>query len=728
MALTFFLDFESRSRSPIKLVGGLNYVADPTTEPLCLCGSDGVRNYVWSPFPGPLRPIASDLPLVVEHGAYPSAIVEASEGRTCVAHNAEGFDRPLWEALGLPPRAWADTVPLARRAQLPGKLELLAERVLGVGKDKRGRSVTLAMSKPVALSRAAVDGAADAARQLIALGDAGPSPLTGVSEAGLGTLRLLAPEWWALPSGELRAFLASLVASPPYGAEVLRDPDPAQLTEIVRYCLKDVDLMRRICEKERLLEPHVDDDALEADRRINSRGVEVDLALVRALLREADRLTREAGERASAATGGEIGEAELRSTATLIRFLAKHGIDVEDTKSETVRPLLASATGDVLPIVLRARLDVARVSSGKLRKLLATVSADGRLRGAHAYYQAHTGRWAGRGMQTQNLPRAVRGMAPDTPERLVEGAKIERLLGDAKVSPAEATGSLIRQCFVGRPGLAVLDFKQIEARAVLYLAGDLAGMRRFDEGDPYLDLAERLFGQRVEKSDPRRQIAKVTILGSSYGAGPDALARYFAKNNVDPTRFGLEPAMLVEAWRSANPLIAGEETGREYTDGSGRLRKRRRGGYWKALEADAKAAVREPGANHGDWRMFPDGLTFWLPSNRHLLYRDAQVGPFEDRREALTYWNPSKRKRVSTYGGRLCENVTQAFARDFLAEGLVALESAGFATVLHTHDEFVVECSASDYDRVAAIVSSPPSWAPDFALGVDGHWSRRYAK
>ena len=685
-----YLDFETRSLADIKLLGGLNYVAASSTDVLALCASDGARRWCWSPFGLPdRRALGAEVSVSTE----PWEIVAATEGARVVAHNAEGFDRPVWEALGLPEREWVDSLPLARRAQLPGKLESLAAYVLGEGKAEAGRKVTLSLSKPIALSAQAVDLAVQAAHGYLA----GHLLPTGARQ-----LQLLGV--WP-PSDEA---LRSLIASPPYGAEVLPTPSPAQLTEVIRYCMQDVELLRRVCEAERLLEPHVDDDALEADRRVNHRGVAVDLALVDRLLMRADAIVREAGERAYAASEGAIGEAELRKTAKLRSWLAENGVQIPDCKAETIRHVLqTSEPPPAARKVLHSRLDVARVATGKLKALKARASADGRLRGAHGYYEAHTGRWAGRGVQTQNLPRAVKGADPDRLEAM----------------GPEQVGALVRQCFVGDPGLVVLDFKQIEARALLYLAGDLAGMNAFDDGDPYLALACRIFNAEVKKGDPRRQVAKVTILGSQYGAGPDALARYFVKNGV---MTDLDPAFLVESYRRANPLVAGEETGREYTDEAGRLRRRRKGGYWKSLERDARRAIG--GEPTGGWHVEDGDLFYTLPSGRVLRYREAAVGPFEDRDSALTYFNPKKKKRVATWGSRLAENLSQAFSRDFLAEGLVRLELAGYRVVMHTHDEFVIEAPESALDECARIVSERPTWAPDFALGVEGAWARRYAK
>lgn len=731
----FSLDFETRSTSPIKVVGGHNYVEDPSTSVLCLVGTDGQRIYVWSPFPGPLGPIGNRLPLVVEHGPYPSAIVAASEGRVCVAQNAEGFDRPLWEALGLPPREWADTLPRLRRAQLPGKLEAAAQFVLGEGKLKSGQKATLALSKPVAMSAGAVTAAVVYARWLLRDGyhAAADEP-----KAGRGSLEMLVPGLAGdlLTDPTVLAALQSIVDSPPFGAEVLRDPNPAQLTEVVRYCMKDVVLMDRLIEAERLLWPHVDDDALEADRRINARGVQVDLELVAALLAEADRVVAEAGARVHRATNGELDESALRSAARLKEWLKPRVGELPDVKAETIREALRPVelalecsptpleAESVTAIVLRARLDVARVATGKLKALQHRTSPDRRLRGVHAYYQAHTGRWAGRGVQTQNLPRAVKGLPPTIADDLVA-----RKLGAGSGLSAEAIGSLIRQCFVGDPGLAVVDFSNIEARAICYLAGDLEGMRRFAEGDPYSELASRIFNDRVVKPDPRRQVGKTAILGGQYGAGPDALERYAKKSGVSLA--GVSALELVEGWRRANPLIAGVETGGEFTDSAGRPRRKRRGGWWKDLERGARRAVTTGSAPGTPWSFDGRDLWYHLPSGRVLRYREAQVGPCDDRDNTLSYLDLRRGKRVTTYGGKLSENVTQAFSRDFLAEGLVSLEQRaadGMRTVLHTHDEFVVECAKELEAEVVRIVTTPPAWAPDFALGAESHWSRRYAK
>lgn len=736
-----FLDFETRSRADLPVIGGHNYCTDPTTEIVCLCAAteDGSRAWVVTPFPGPLGHLGEPLGLddcdleeccdAVDLPA--SLLAEIQRDPRAVAHNAEGFDRLLWRSFGFPEVEWLDSLPRARRAGLPGKLEQLTQILYGTGKDKAGRRVMLGLSKPVALSRAAVDAAVRAAR-------------AGAPDR---TLRMiLGPN----PSADA---LRSVVEAPPYGVEVLRDPDPAQLTEVVRYCLLDVALLRAAWLDEGLGRPHVDDPVLAEDTAVNRRGMPVDLELTRALLVEADKVTADAGRRASEATAGEVTESTLRSTAELKAWLRRHKVDLADVKADTVRAVLAeraarsplTAVSDPVSIVLAARLDVARVAAGKLRALLARVCPDGRLRGALAYHQAHTGRWAGRGVQVQNLPRPPKGMRDDLADALV-GVLPAALDPPPSPLPAEWVGGLIRQCFAAPEGrlLVVYDYSQIEARALLWLAGDLEGLDVFRRGDPYRAAAGALFNvdpASIPKDDVRRQVGKILVLGAGYGAGPDAIERVAQKNGVDVTAAGTTPLAMVESWRAQHPKAAGYPVpdGRVWTDDQGRVRVVRRGGWWRALERGARRAVAgdpEPGL----WSY--DGCDLWytLPSGRPLRYRDARietVAKHGKEKPGLTYYSAERRCRIDTYGPRLAENISQAFCRDLLAAALVEIgrraDPEWPTVVAHVHDELVLEVEeyaweAETRTALERILTTPPAWADGFPIAVEGHAARRYTK
>jgi len=267
------IDWETRSRIDLRRTGGHAYVADNTTEVLCGAALVDQTVYAWSPWPfeafdpTPLAPVPLE-PLVLERHVSdlpPAVVLAAARQQGLVAHNAEGFDRPLWEALGLPEVSWYDSVPRARRQGLPGKLETLATGLYGQGKDAAGRRLMLLLSRP--------------------------------------------------RRGKLL------------------EPVSAVLTQVVRYCVRDVLLLACLWEDERLGDPHPDDAVLELDARINRRGVRVDQDFLVAL-RDAEREHAAAAFARAAAHG--VTETMLRSPKALLAWLRVHGCSLPNVKAETI--------------------------------------------------------------------------------------------------------------------------------------------------------------------------------------------------------------------------------------------------------------------------------------------------------------------------------------------------------------------------------------------------------
>jgi len=401
--------------------------------------------------------------------------------------------------------------------------------------------------------------------------------------------------------------------------------------------------------------------------------------------------------------------------------------------------------------VLVARLAVARVTGGKAAALMRRVCADSRLRGWGVYHGAHTGRFSARGFQPHNLPRPVENIpadawAPDAPA----------LARKLDVPLAEVLGSMLRGLLVAPDGMqfAIVDYASIEARGLLWLAGDEHGLevyRRFDAGDgadPYRVAAAGIYGvtvANVTKSD--RLVGKIATLALGYQGGPGAFERMATAFGVDLS--DLDVPGIVDAWRDAHPLVAGTRKGKWQTPDK-RWVITRKGGLWRNLKAAAWATVeREPGtAGHvfGAGRcvfgMEGPHLIITLPSGRPLVYRRARIEEVDSRWgtrvEALTY--ASARGRVSTYGGKLCENITQAVCRDLLASALVELEAGrrsdvalGYipraTTVLHIHDEIISEVrGAAGLAVVEAAMLNVPAWAAGLPVAVDGKLARRYTK
>lgn len=132
-----------------------------------------------------------------------------------------------------------------------------------------------------------------------------------------------------------------------------------------------------------------------------------------------------------------------------------------------------------------------------------------------------------------------------------------------------------------------------------------------------------------------------------------------------------------------------------------------------------------------------DWLTLKLPSGRFLCYYQPEIQEhrqFENTDE-ITFMgvNQFNRKweRISTYGGKLVENVTQAVARDVLAHNLSAIEQAGYQVVTTIHDEVITEAAKdSEYnaESLSALLATVPEWAEGLPLGAEGYESARYRK
>ncbi len=95
--------------------------------------------------------------------------------------------------------------------------------------------------------------------------------------------------------------------------------------------------------------------------------------------------------------------------------------------------------------------------------------------------------------------------------------------------------------------------------------------------------------------------------------------------------------------------------------------------------------------------------------------------------------------RMSTFGGRLMENIVQAVAHDLLRFAILGLRAAGFPTVLHVYDEIVTEIPklpptpAGAIDviiaKVEEIMSRVPWWAKGWPVRASGGWRGwRYRK
>lgn len=457
------------------------------------------------------------------------------------------------------------------------------------------------------------------------------------------------------------------------------------------------------------------------DYELNLRGIQLDRGLVHGALKinaeNRDRLIR----RAVALTGLP----NPNSRDQLLGWLKDNGMELTALTKETVSQGLETAQGAVREMLdIRRRL--AKSSVSKYQAMERAVCHDGRIRGTLQYYGAgRTGRWAGRIVQTQNLPHDV-PPAMDVARKLVKEGSLERLRLFYGNVP-DTLSQLIRACFVAKPGctLVVADFSAIEARVLAWLADEKWRMKVFAEGgDIYCASASSMFGVPVVKHGVNghlRQKGKVAELALGYGGGVNALIAMGA------LKMGLaedELPDIVQKWRKASPHI------RQY--------------WYTVEEAAIKAldtAAPQP-IGHGmevcrecNLLYGYDYLTIKLPSGRKLYYPQPSKGENRFGGTEIRYkaWKGTRWVNNGTYSGKLVENITQAFARDCLALALRRLVEAGYKPLMHIHDEVVLEVPKDqlhddELERVVHLMCAQIPWAPGLLLNADGFISPYYKK
>lgn len=455
----------------------------------------------------------------------------------------------------------------------------------------------------------------------------------------------------------------------------------------------------------------------ERDLIINSRGVAVDMELVEGALNidktVHDRLVAEAMELS--------GLNNPNSVAQLSLWLeSQTGENVSDLRKDTVAKMLAEKDNSPkVQRMLEIRQELGKTSTKKYDAIEAAVCKDGRVRGLLQFYGANrTGRWAGRLVQVQNLPRTYTNPL-ELARELVKKRNIEALRFIYGSIP-NTLSQLIRTAFIAAPGNVLIDadFSAIEARVISWLAGEEWRLEVFrTHGKIYEASASQMFGVPIElikKGNPEyslRQKGKVAELALGYQGGTGAL---IAMGALDMGIAEEDLSDIVSRWRESNKRIRD---------------------LWYKMEAAAVQVISQGGAVGVNGLVIShelncdtgfDALTILLPSGRKLFYVSPQIGENQWGKPSLSYMgmNQTSKKwqRIETYGGKLVENSVQAIARDCLAQAIENLETAGIPVVFHIHDEVVIDCTpdTASLDDVIQIMSKPIPWASGLPLGADG--------
>jgi DNA polymerase len=468
--------------------------------------------------------------------------------------------------------------------------------------------------------------------------------------------------------------LKNTFSRPVKGRRVLPHEKPEQWAEFVRYCAQDVETLREVARRLPQMSPF-ERTLWNVDQRVNDRGIRVDLELAHACREASGTNSTDALDEIQEITG----VANPNSRDQLLAWLGVQGVQPPDLRADTVTKLLDDPRLPEKPRrVLELRQTTAVASSNKFDAVLRSVSKDSRLRGQFRFHEALTGRWSSKGVQLHNLPRA--GFDGEGDER--EDAEAEAI---AKVLEGQDIEPKVLKKLV-RPLMIVdgcgSDFSAIEARVLAWLAGEQWVLDAFEQGrDLYVETA-KMMGPNITRSQ-----GKIAVLACGYQGSVGSL------NNMGYME--ADAPRIVEAWRAANPRIVS---------------------FWGRIER----AFRE-GRDVGRLRIIRVGNDRFvrLPSGRVLTYRQVSTG------SRLTYAHVHG-GRADTYGGRLTENVTQAVARDLLADALVRLDAAGHKIVAHVHDEVLVE--GGDPREVQAVMRQAPTWADGLPMDASADTLYRYAK
>lgn len=464
---------------------------------------------------------------------------------------------------------------------------------------------------------------------------------------------------------------------------------PDEWLDFIMYCGQDVDTMFDVHARLGTWPTHMERQVWVADQRINDRGMAIDLDLCRVAATEVEANKVTGKEEFTALTGVE----NPGSVPQVKAWCSSVGLDLPNLRAETVEEALADpALHPDHAKALELRQDLALAAGGKFAAAVNVASPDSRIRGGFRFFGAHTGRWTGQRVQPQNLPRAT----IDDPESAILDLKLG--LG----ATSHTLKALVRSMFVGP--LTVVDYAAIEARVLAWIAGEQWALDAFAAGrDIYVETAERMStpGNKLNRSQ-----GKVAVLALGYNGAVGSLRAMGAQGDDQ------ELMKLVSFWRRANAKIVK---------------------LWAALE-DCVDGGGQAGPLMRVERKGTD-MRIHLPSGRAVSYHGVRweryviIDPKTDRKiykQGWRYDDPKKPARIATYGGRLAENVTQAIARDLLAESLVRLEAAGYRTVGHVHDEVIVE--STDLEGITRIVTANPSWAQGLPLDGEGFVTDRYRK
>ena len=540
------------------------------------------------------------------------------------------------------------------------------------------------------------------------------------------------------------------------GTRATRLTHPEQWKQFIHYAGMDIVAMRELDKKLPTWNDTTAERALwYLDQKINDRGFAVDIDLAQKAIEicTAEKQSRDA--QTKELTDGAVNAATQRD-ALLKYILEIHGVTLPDMQISTLtRRLEDPDLPEPVKDLIALRLESAGTSTRKYTTLINSVCSDGRLRGTLGFCRANrTGRWGGQLFQPHNLPR------PQFKHSVIETAIEAVKAGAADLMYDNVTAlmsSALRGVIVAPPGkkLVVSDLASIEGRVLAWLAGEqwkIDGYKDFDAGigyDMYTITYAKTFNiDPADVTKEQRQLGKVLELAMGYGGGVGAFVTFANVYGIDLQDLGNKiwpvlPSDIVAQSESywyvcrrdrktlglnEDVFIACDSIKRMWREANALIEC-----FWKQLENDCRFALIT-GSRTERKRYAVDKKGKWLrielPSGRFLCYAGAHL---DDNKIKYLGVNQYSKKwgKLSTYGGKLAENITQAVSRDILAHGLTGAENAGYEVVLSVHDELITETPDKpefNHKHLSQIMAAASLWAADLPLAAAGFEAYRYRK
>lgn len=732
-----YIDFETYSEADITACGAYKYSVHPSTEILCMAFAiDDQPVELWTP----------------DNGCNLSQLFSLiNSGSLVEAHNAF-FERCIWQNVavrlyGFPQvqhKQWRCSAARVAAVALPRSLEDAAKIFECKNqKDMEGHRVMMKLSRPSKITKTMVEEIEKEIDSIYKKYEDKETLLRFINTLNINITHndLLSDEDFNMIQTYreyINKYEFKFVFIPnkkgkleieevPTSEQLIKLPNigkyKSDYDKLYAYCKQDVETEREIASKTRPL-LDTEQELWFLDQEINERGILMDKEAVEIAFEMGCDYTADALNRVVELTGGAVNS--YKQVAACVSWAKTQGYHLEAFNKDYIANIADDAAmPDNVRELIQIRQQAAKTSTAKYEKMLGCMADDNRIRDNYMYHGASTGRWSGRTVQFQNLPR---GKIKDM-DTAIEMLK----LGDRKLIEAcygmgamDFLSSALRGMIIAPEGkqLYVADYAAIEARGVAWISGQEDLLDDFRRGEKvYEKQAASVYGRKPEeigKESVERFVGKELVLACGYGMG----AKKF-KIRCDAKKVFLDDSFCegaVKSWRKKNHMIVNE---------------------WYEQENAAILAVRtgKP-ITEGKvtWFMHGKFLYCKLPSRRCLAYYMPVL------KEGETSWGERKiqlhvtgEKQVDTkkiwcefsiYGGLIVENIVQAICRDLVAYGMLAVQEAGYDVIMHSHDELISEApigfgTVEEYER---LMCSLPEWAEGFPVKAEGWAGKRYKK